>query len=388
MTGARSSRRQAYAPFGISRDSRLDAHRVGSGARPELPAALGLERRGDARVRRRRTSSAATAASRERSAFLSTRAVRSAAHGATTRPRCRTSTSCFAPRRLCSARRRALPRGRRRRDLAGGPARPARTSSPAARRPTAKRRPATTCRRCTTTGSSATSSSTAARPGVDPYTFRPEAKPQPNFAGWPFGFLVLAAGRGVRARRAAGTCCSPALYVLRGPRHACAWLRELGLPRGPPLAGGLAFAIAPYRVEQSVGHLLGPISILLPLVALGLRASTSRQRLVARAVAARRSRRSRCRDRCISRSARSRSSCGYALFRNARSARSGSAPAAGAVAAIGAGLLVRADSDRAVDSGAAAARSPRSRTTRRMSATSSRGMSDTAQRAVRLPRLG
>ena len=46
---------------------------------------------------------------------------------------------------------------------------------------------------------------------------------------------------------------------------ACAWLRELGLPRGPALAGGLAFAIAPYRVEQSVGHLLGPISILLPL---------------------------------------------------------------------------------------------------------------------------
>jgi len=37
---------------------------------------------------------------------------------------------------------------------------------------------------------------------------------------------------------------------------ACAWLRELGLPRGPALAGGLAFAIAPYRVEQSVGHLL------------------------------------------------------------------------------------------------------------------------------------
>ena len=30
------------------------------------------------------------------------------------------------------------------------------------------------------------------------------------------------------------------------------------------MAGGLAFAIAPYRVEQSVGHLLGPISILLP----------------------------------------------------------------------------------------------------------------------------
>src|ERR671934_774749 len=30
-------------------------------------------------------------------------------------------------------------------------------------------------------------------------------------------------------------------------------------------AGGLAFAIAPYRVAQSTGHLLGPSSILLPL---------------------------------------------------------------------------------------------------------------------------
>ncbi len=52
------------------------------------------------------------------------------------------------------------------------------------------------------------------------------------------------------------------LYVLAG-LAACAWLRELGLPRGPALVGGLAFAIAPYRVQQSVGHLLGPISVLL-----------------------------------------------------------------------------------------------------------------------------
>ena len=43
------------------------------------------------------------------------------------------------------------------------------------------------------------------------------------------------------------------------------WLRELGLPRGAALVGGLAFALAPYRVAQSTGHLLGPISLLLPL---------------------------------------------------------------------------------------------------------------------------
>ena len=53
-------------------------------------------------------------------------------------------------------------------------------------------------------------------------------------------------------------------YALAG-LATCAWLRELGLPRGPALAGGVAFALAPYRVEQSVGHLLGPISILIPL---------------------------------------------------------------------------------------------------------------------------
>lgn len=43
------------------------------------------------------------------------------------------------------------------------------------------------------------------------------------------------------------------------------WLRELGLPRGAALVGGLAFALAPYRVAQSAGHLRGPISTLLPL---------------------------------------------------------------------------------------------------------------------------
>lgn len=45
----------------------------------------------------------------------------------------------------------------------------------------------------------------------------------------------------------------------------CLWLRALELPRIAALAGGLAFALAPYRVQQSTGHLLGPISLLLPL---------------------------------------------------------------------------------------------------------------------------
>jgi hypothetical protein len=103
----------------------------------------------------------------------------------------------------------------------------------------------------------------ARAPWRDPYTFQPEAKPQPNYAGWPFGFLFwpLGAAFGLVA---GWNLLQLVVYVLAGA-FACAWLRELGLPRGPALAGGLVFAVAPYRVQQSVGHLLGPISILLPL---------------------------------------------------------------------------------------------------------------------------
>jgi hypothetical protein len=100
-------------------------------------------------------------------------------------------------------------------------------------------------------------------PWRDPYSFQPEAKPQPNFPGWPYGILFwpLAAVFGLVG---GWNVLQLLFYVLAG-LVTCAWLRELGLPRGPALAGGLAFAIAPYRVEQSVGHLLGPISILIPL---------------------------------------------------------------------------------------------------------------------------
>jgi hypothetical protein len=100
-------------------------------------------------------------------------------------------------------------------------------------------------------------------PWRDPYTFQPEAKAQPNYAGWPFGFLFWPLGA-VFGLVAGWNLLQLVVYVLAG-LFACAWLRELGLPRGPALAGGLVFAIAPYRVQQSVGHLLGPISILLPL---------------------------------------------------------------------------------------------------------------------------
>ncbi len=104
-------------------------------------------------------------------------------------------------------------------------------------------------------------------PWRDPYTFRPESKPVLNLQGWPFGipFWPL---RALFGTVVAWNTLVLLLYVAAG-LLACAWLRELGLPRGPALVGGLAFALAPYRANQSVGHLLGPISILLPLALLG-----------------------------------------------------------------------------------------------------------------------
>jgi hypothetical protein len=100
-------------------------------------------------------------------------------------------------------------------------------------------------------------------PWLDPYSFRPESRPTINFAGWPFGlaFWPLQALLGfVR-----GWNAFILLTYLAAGGLTCLWLRTLGLARGAALAGGLAFAIAPYRVAQSTGHLLGPIAVLLPL---------------------------------------------------------------------------------------------------------------------------
>jgi hypothetical protein len=100
-------------------------------------------------------------------------------------------------------------------------------------------------------------------PWVDPYSFRPEVEAQPNPAWWPFGLPYWP------LQRALGTVRAWNLFVLLGflgaGGFACAWLRSLGLARAAALAGGLAFAIAPYRVVQSVGPLLGAISMLIPL---------------------------------------------------------------------------------------------------------------------------
>jgi hypothetical protein len=103
---------------------------------------------------------------------------------------------------------------------------------------------------------------------LDPYSFQPELAPRPNFPGLVFGlpFWPLAAAFGLVVAWNVFVVLS---YVGAGGAM-CAWLRSLELPRGAALAGGLAFALAPYRVAQSTGHLLGPISMFVPLSLLGL----------------------------------------------------------------------------------------------------------------------
>jgi hypothetical protein len=102
----------------------------------------------------------------------------------------------------------------------------------------------------------------AATPWTDPYSFQPAADGVTVFQGWLFGlplWPVFAAAGPV----AAWNVLVLGSYMLAGGL-AYGWLRSLGLPRGGALAGGLVFAVFPYRVAQSSGHLLGPVSALLP----------------------------------------------------------------------------------------------------------------------------
>lgn len=100
-------------------------------------------------------------------------------------------------------------------------------------------------------------------PWADPYSFRPEASAAPNLQGWLLGvpFWPL--------DRLFGHVWAYNLIVLLAFIGAggatCWWLRALGLSRAAALVGGVAFALAPYRVGQSTGHLLGLIAFLLPV---------------------------------------------------------------------------------------------------------------------------
>jgi hypothetical protein len=102
-----------------------------------------------------------------------------------------------------------------------------------------------------------------AAPWIDPYSFQPLVEPQAVLAGWPFGFafgpLEAAFGPVV-----AWNLLLLATIVAAG-LLTYGWLRELDLPPAAAMLGGLAFALAPYRLAQSGTHLLGWIAGLLPL---------------------------------------------------------------------------------------------------------------------------
>jgi hypothetical protein len=107
-----------------------------------------------------------------------------------------------------------------------------------------------------------------AAPWVDPYSFRPEAQAPSNVQGWLLGVPYWPLD-GLLGHFWAYNLVVLLSMVAAGG-FACGWLRALGLGRGAALAGGLVFALAPYRVGQSTGHLLGLVSFLLPAVLLAL----------------------------------------------------------------------------------------------------------------------
>jgi hypothetical protein len=110
-----------------------------------------------------------------------------------------------------------------------------------------------------------------AAPWIDPYSFQPVVEPQTVLGGWPFGpvFWPLEAMFGpVLAWNLLllGTVVAAGLFTY-------AWLATLDVQPWAAIVGGLAFAIAPYRLEQSGGHLLGWIAFLLPLALLAVERS-------------------------------------------------------------------------------------------------------------------
>jgi hypothetical protein len=113
----------------------------------------------------------------------------------------------------------------------------------------------------------------AAAPWRDPYSFQPLVDPQFALGGWPWGipFWPLEA--------AFGPVVAWNVLLLAGIVAAglltYGWLRALDLEVAAAAVGGLAFAVAPYRIEQSGGHLLGWIAVLLPLCLLAIERSRS-----------------------------------------------------------------------------------------------------------------
>lgn len=99
-------------------------------------------------------------------------------------------------------------------------------------------------------------------PWKDPYSFQPLVPPQTVLLGWPWGigFWPLDAAFGPVVAWNLLLLLSIALAGLA----TYGWLVGYGLARGPAVVGGVAFAIAPYRLAQSGGHLIGWAAVFVP----------------------------------------------------------------------------------------------------------------------------
>jgi hypothetical protein len=115
-------------------------------------------------------------------------------------------------------------------------------------------------------------------PWRDSYSFQPIVEPQTVLGAWPFALpfwpLDTLFGPVVAWNLLLlGTVVAAGLLTY-------AWLRSLGVSAVGALAGGLAFAIAPYRLAQSGVHQLAWVAIFLPLILLAIeraRAAESRR---------------------------------------------------------------------------------------------------------------
>jgi hypothetical protein len=115
--------------------------------------------------------------------------------------------------------------------------------------------------------------SRGAAPWRDPYSFQPLVEPQLSLAGWLFGlpYWPLEAAFGpVTAWNllVLGTTVAAGLVTYM-------WLRQLAVPPVAASVGGLAFALAPYRLAQGGWHLLGWIAVLVPLALLAVERARS-----------------------------------------------------------------------------------------------------------------
>lgn len=100
-------------------------------------------------------------------------------------------------------------------------------------------------------------------PWRDPYSYQPLVEPQVVLGGWPYGFAFWPVDA-LFGPVVAWNLLLVATVVAAGVLTYL-WLTTLRLPLAAAAVGGLAFAVAPYRLAQSGGHLLGWAAVFLPL---------------------------------------------------------------------------------------------------------------------------